>query len=217
MSDNFQKNLDQAAKDRGDAQRAADKDRAAAEAKITKATDQAVQVQAKAEAKADSNFVKAADKAEASAMNRDPITDAPGSHPVGTGLGTTGGAVAGAVVGSIAGPLGTLVGGVVGAIAGAGIGHVTGEAVNPTAEEAYWRGAYINEPYYDSNYTFDDYAAAYRRAGLVRRKGAADLTWEQAESDLKTDWMRNKNTSRLRWDQASVASRAAWDRVGPAA
>ena len=28
-------------------------------------------------------------------MNRDPITGAPGSHPLGTGVGATGGAVAG--------------------------------------------------------------------------------------------------------------------------
>ena len=32
-------------------------------------------------------------------MNRDPLTGAPGSHPVGVGVGGTGGAVAGAAVG----------------------------------------------------------------------------------------------------------------------
>ena len=31
-------------------------------------------------------------------MNRDPISGAPGAHPVGTGVGATGGAVAGAAV-----------------------------------------------------------------------------------------------------------------------
>ena len=42
--------------------------------------------------------------------NRDPITGAPGAHPVGTGLGATGGALAGAAAGSLAGPVGTVVG-----------------------------------------------------------------------------------------------------------
>ena len=41
--------------------------------------------------------------AEDKDLNRDPITDEPGAHPVGTGLGATGGAVAGAAAGSIAG------------------------------------------------------------------------------------------------------------------
>ena len=37
--------------------------------------------------------------------NPDPLTGAPGSHPVGTGLGSVGGAAAGAVLGSIGGPV----------------------------------------------------------------------------------------------------------------
>ena len=42
-------------------------------------------------------------------MNLDPISGAPGAHPVGVGLGGTGGAVAGAAIGSLLGPIGTLV------------------------------------------------------------------------------------------------------------
>lgn len=51
-------------------------------------------------------------------LNRDPITDEPGAHPVGTGVGATGGAIAGAAAGTIAGPVGTMVGGVIGAVVG---------------------------------------------------------------------------------------------------
>src|SRR4051794_18951033 len=52
--------------------------------------------------------------------NRDPITGAPGAHPVGTGVGAVlGGAAAGAAAGTAAaGPVGTLVGTAVGAVAG---------------------------------------------------------------------------------------------------
>src|ERR1051325_7144059 len=54
--------------------------------------------------------------------NRDPITGAPGAHPVGTGLGAAaGGAATGAAIGSVAGPVGTAAGIVVGAGAG-GVG-----------------------------------------------------------------------------------------------
>ena len=42
--------------------------------------------------------------------NRDPITDALGAHPVGTGVGALlGGAAAGAATGTVAGPVGTVV------------------------------------------------------------------------------------------------------------
>src|SRR5690606_24621558 len=51
--------------------------------------------------------------------NRDPITGAPGSHPVGVAAGGTAGALAGAAVGSLFGPIGTLVGGGIGAVGGA--------------------------------------------------------------------------------------------------
>ena len=60
--------------------------------------------------------------------NRDPLSDAPGAHPVGTGIGAAGGAVTGAAFGAMGGPIGAAVGGVAGAVVGglAGKGfHVT--------------------------------------------------------------------------------------------
>lgn len=155
---------------------------------------------------------RVAEKAEAKAKNRDPLTDAPGSHPIGTGIGSLGGAAAGAAAGSLAGPIGTLVGGVVGAIAGAAAGHSAGEAISPTIEEAYWRSAFGKEPYINKNLSFDDYAPAYR-AGYMGREEYRDLTWEKAEPHLAAAWEKGKGTSRLQWQQARVASRAAWQRV----
>ena len=100
--------------------------------------------------------------AEDKDLNRDPITDEPGAHPVGTGIGATGGAVAGAAAGAIGGPVGAAIGGVVGAIVGGLAGKAAAEAVNPTAEEAHWRENYMREPYYQQGRSFDDYAPAYR-------------------------------------------------------
>jgi outer membrane lipoprotein SlyB len=65
-------------------------------------------------------------------MNPDPLTGAPGAHPVGTGLGAVSGAAAGASIGAAAGPLGAALGTVVGAVAGALAGKGAAEAVNPT-------------------------------------------------------------------------------------
>lgn len=149
--------------------------------------------------------------AEDKDMNRDPITDEPGAHPVGTGLGATGGAVAGAAAGSIGGPVGAAVGGVVGAVVGGLAGKAAGEAVNPTAEEAYWRENYSREPYYQQGRTFDDYAPAYRLGLTGRTRYQGD--WATAEPQLASEWESARAGSSLDWKQAQPASRAAWDRI----
>ena len=75
--------------------------------------------------------------------NRDPITGAPGAHPVGTGIGAiAGGAAVGAAIGTVAGPLGTGIGMAAGAIAGGLAGNGIAEKIDPTAEDAYWRTSY---------------------------------------------------------------------------
>lgn len=69
--------------------------------------------------------------------NRDPITGAPGAHPVGTAVGATaGGVAAGAAVGTVAGPVGTVIGAAVGAIAGGLAGKGVAEEVDPTTPGA---------------------------------------------------------------------------------
>jgi uncharacterized protein (TIGR02284 family) len=148
--------------------------------------------------------------AEDKDLNRDPITDEPGAHPVGTGIGAAGGAAAGAAVGSVGGPVGALVGGVVGAVVGGLAGKATAEAVNPTAEEAHWRENYNREPYYEQGRSFDDYAPAYR-LGLTGRTQYQD--WDSAEPNLESEWEAAPGGSGLSWPQARPASRAAWDRI----
>jgi phage tail tape-measure protein len=68
--------------------------------------------------------------------NRDPITGAPGAHPVGVGLGAAvGGIAAGAAAGTLAaGPIGTVVGAAAGAIAGGLSGKAVAEHFDPTKE-----------------------------------------------------------------------------------
>lgn len=144
-------------------------------------------------------------------MNRDPITKAPGAHPVGTGIGATGGAVAGAAAGAIGGPIGLAVGGVVGAVVGGLAGKAAAEAVNPTAEEDHWRESYTREPYYEQGRGFDDYGPAYRLGVTGRARYEGD--WDQAEPTLRSEWDTSRGSSRLDWEQARPASRAAWERV----
>ena len=73
-------------------------------------------------------------------LHADPISGAPGAHPVGTGVGAVaGGAAAGAAIGAIGGPVGALVGVAVGAVVGGLAGKGVAEMIEPTAEQPYWR------------------------------------------------------------------------------
>jgi len=145
--------------------------------------------------------------------NLDPITDAPGAHPVGTGLGAVaGGAAAGAAAGVIAGPVGALAGAVVGALAGGLGGKAVAEAINPTAEEAHWREQYTREPYYQTGRNYDDYAPAYR-LGLQGRSRATGSSFDDARAELSSQWAGQRDRSTLSWTEAEAASRAAWHRA----
>lgn len=164
-----------------------------------------------------SDSAKLAEKDEADRANRDPITGAPGAHPVGTALGGTSGGVAGAVAGTvIAGPVGAVVGAVVGVIAGGLAGKAAGEAANPTEEDIYWRSRFSAEPYYEKGRLYDDYAPAYR-TGYEARTEQDGLSFEQSEADLQARYLRYRGTSKLDWAQARPATRAAWDRADRAA
>ena len=152
-------------------------------------------------------------KKPAEDFNQDPITGAPGAHPVGTGAGAAAGGIAGAAAGTmIGGPIGTAVGATVGAIAGGLAGKAAGEAVNPTLEDAYWRDQYNKEPYYTSPYGYDDYAAAYR-TGYEAHTRYPGKSFEEIESDLQRDYTSNRGRSRLDWNDVRPASYAAWNRL----
>jgi uncharacterized protein YcfJ len=144
--------------------------------------------------------------------NPDPITGAPGSHPVGTGMGAAGAGAAGAAIGAVAGPVGAAVGAVVGAVAGGLAGKGVAEAVNPTAEDAYWRDNYKTRPYVDQATTYDEYAPAYRY-GWESRTKYQGRKFDEVETDLQRDWDRSRGKSNLSWDRARQATRDAWDRV----
>jgi|SRR5690554_4972118 len=145
--------------------------------------------------------------------NRDPISGAPGSHPVGVAAGGTAGAIAGAAVGSLFGPIGTLVGGGIGAVGGAAGGKSLAERVDPTAEVEYWREDATQREYYQRDRDFDrDYAPAYRM-GTEYRNEAGRRDWNEAEPQLKTRWDETRGESSLDWDSARPAVQDAYSRT----
>jgi hypothetical protein len=148
--------------------------------------------------------------------NRDPITDAPGSHPVGTGLGAAaGGMAAGAATGTVAGPVGTVVGAAVGAVVGGLAGKGIAEKIDPTAEDAYWHSNYASRPYVNRDYTYDDYGPAYRY-GVDYYRSNPDRTFDESEAEMRNEWEHHKGRSRLSWEDARHATRDSWQRVSDA-
>ena len=144
-------------------------------------------------------------------LNPDPITGEPGSHPVGTGLGAAGGGAAGAAIGAVGGPVGVAVGAAIGAVAGGLAGKGVAEAIDPTAEDAYWRKNHSRQAYATGS-SYDDYAPAYRLGyeGYDKNRGRR---FEDVEGDLEKTWTRTQAKSHVGWENAKRAARAGWDRV----
>ncbi len=141
--------------------------------------------------------------------NPDPITGAPGSHPIGTGLGAAaGGAAAGAAAGTVAGPVGTIAGAAVGAIIGGLAGKGIAEKIDPTREDAYWRENHSRQVF-AKNRPYDEFAPAYRIGYEgYSQQGVAGKTFEECETELRRNY--EKQRAKLAWEDARAASHAAW-------
>jgi len=160
------------------------------------------------------------DKREVADANRDPITGAPGSHPVGTGIGAAlGGAGAGiatavaggAIIGSAIGPVGTAIGAAVGAVIGGLAGKAVAESIDPTAEEAYWRDNFGTRDYASAG-SYESFRPAYGLA-VERFELHPNKTFDDVESALARDWPDRRSDSTLDWNVARPAARDAWDRL----
>jgi len=93
-------------------------------------------------------------------------------------------------------------------------GTAAGGAFNPSVHDIYWREAFKREPYFRTDYTYDDYAPAYRTgyeaAGRYLGQGRR---FDDLEPELRANYERIKGRSRLAWENAKDAVRAAWHRV----
>jgi hypothetical protein len=110
---------------------------------------------------------------------------------------------------------GAAVASAVGMAAGAASALVSRDAaakVDAAAEERYWMENYAEQPFYDPNYSFEDYLPAYR-AGWEGRARFPNCRFEEVERDLQMEYSWNRGESRLLWQHARQAMRAAWERA----
>jgi hypothetical protein len=145
--------------------------------------------------------------------NADPITKAPGAHPIEVGVGTAlGGAAVGLAAGAAAGPVGAVIGAVVGGVAGGFGGKAVGEMIDPTIEDTWLRESFKDKKYVRSGDTFDTYAPAYRFGGAAEAR-LQGRGFDDVESDIKAGWEKDAAAANLPWDHARLAVRDSYDRT----
>ena len=146
------------------------------------------------------------------AADQESLSNAPGVHPVGTGVGVISGAAAGIAIGAAGGPIGAAVGGVVGAAVGGLAGKGIAEAVNPVEEDKHWRDSYVREPYFKPGSTYDYYAMGYRTGweGRVRYDGRS---FSDVEPELRAEYESGRTDASADWKEGRLAAKAAWDRI----
>lgn len=80
-------------------------------------------------------------------------------------------------------------------------------------EVKYWREHHGEQSFANPDYTYEDYAHAYKTGyeGFHRYPGKK---YEEIEDELALEYERNKPESALPWDHARHAVHAAWAKVG---
>lgn len=143
--------------------------------------------------------------------NPDPITDAPGAHPIETGVGATlAGVAAGALAGALGGPLGAVAGAIAGGAAVGGVaGHAVGELIDPTLEDN-WISDYAKS---QANPPTEAERETLRRAfrfGTASQANYSSTDFREVENDLRRDWESRESAS---WEIVREAVRVGFDRT----
>jgi hypothetical protein len=143
--------------------------------------------------------------------NADPITDAPGSHPIETGIGAlAAGAAIGLAVSAVAGPVAVAVGAAAGAVAGGYAGKGVGELIDPTTEDNWLRDNFKSRPYVEDGDSYEDFNQAFRYGGLAESK-YGDAGIDLMDEQLQRDWEAAEENE-MPWAKARGAIKDAYDR-----
>jgi hypothetical protein len=158
------------------------------------------------------NREKTVDLPPSGGRNADPITDAPGAHPIEAGIGAAvAGAASGVALGAVAGPVAAAVGAAAGAVAGGYAGKGIGELIDPTTEDHWLRDHFRSRPYVEEGDTFEDFAPAFRYGALAEAK-YGDAGIDLMDEQLRHDWEASKDSD-MPWTKAKEAVRDAYDRT----
>ena len=144
--------------------------------------------------------------------HRDPLSGEVGSHPIGVAIGAAAAGMAvGAAMGTVTGPIGAAVGAIIGAVAGGLAGKGTAEAIDPTAEDAYWRANYASRAYATPRDADDDWGPAYAY-GVAHYNRNVAASFEDVEGEMERGWQEARGTSSMEWTRARLAAFDAWEK-----
>jgi hypothetical protein len=145
--------------------------------------------------------------------NADPITNAPGSHPIETGIGAAAaGTVTGMAVGAFAGPVAAAFGAAAGAVAGGYAGKGVGELIDPTIEDDWLRDNFKSRPYVKEDETFEVYQPVYRYGAAAESK-YGDAGFDAIVDDLEKDWAKSEGIPGMTWPRARDAVKDSYERT----
>jgi hypothetical protein len=145
--------------------------------------------------------------------NADPITNAPGSHPIETGVGAAAlGAVSGMAVGAVGGPVAAAIGAAVGAVAGGYAGKGVGEMIDPTTDDTWLRDNFESRPYVQKGDNFEKYQPAYRYGGEAESRYGTD-EFDNIEDELESDWDSRTEAAEMPWHHVREAVKDSYDRT----
>jgi len=144
--------------------------------------------------------------------NPDPITDAPMSHPIETGVGAAvGGVATGAAIGALLGPPGVILGTVLGAVVGGLAGKGVGELIDPTTEDN-WIREWLAERKH-AQHVSDEHAAEAYRFGLKAEFDHPNETFDEAEPKLRAKWEAQRKQDDPHWEDVHGSARAGYERM----
>ena len=144
--------------------------------------------------------------------NPDPLTDAPGSHPIETGIGAAlGGAATGAAIGIALGPPGVILGTVLGAVAGGFAGKGVGELIDPTTEDN-WIREWLAERRHAKVLTDEKATKAYR-FGLRSEADHPTESFDEAEPRLRAAWEAQRTADDPHWESVNGSARDGFEKL----
>jgi len=155
---------------------------------------------------------KTVDLPPTGSRNPDPITDAPGAHPIEAGIGAAiAGAAGGVALGAVAGPVAAAVAAAAGAVTGGYAGKGIGELIDPTTEDNWLRDHFESRPYVEEGDRFEDFAPAFRYGALAEAK-YGDAGIDLMDEQLQREWEASKDSD-MPWTKAKEVVKDAYDRT----
>jgi hypothetical protein len=144
--------------------------------------------------------------------NADPLTGAPGAHPIETGIGAAvAGAASGLAAGTMGGPVAAALGAAAGAVVGGYAGKGIGEMIDPTLEDCWLRDRFDSRPYVEHGDTYEDFCPAYRYGAVAEAK-YGDAGIDLMDEQLQREWEASKD-NQMPWTKAKGAVSDAYHRT----